>query len=405
MNKKIIATITGLLTATALAGYLLTAYQLPPHVPATGRLLSSNVMLLETSGTAQEYKLYDLRATTYSAVWDCASYAIIMANVENSQSHAIRIGQASKGGCKPNHVIVIYSKINNAILENYPPSTSNGWGSCIKAELGTSDIEIRYNEITNCYGEGIDTAETIGAVIVGNILKNCWSYCIYIDNSVNVIVQDNTASCPDASFYRDGGPAVSFGVGDENLSKWGGGGVSIAANITIENNTSYGCKAAKYWGSQYTNGGVDGLSIINNTFYDTSTRVYASSQPRNKNIVLTGNVYLASGQTPIPSATPTKTKTVTPSPTTIKTNTPAACVPGLYSVAKDVQLNVYPKSLNMREDHTTGSRSIGNLYADPGIRHHISWIWTDCTNYWGGIDQYHWFALRLNGVYFSDWRP
>lgn len=323
------AIISGITGAAVVLGaiFYATTYQLPNHVPATGRLASGNVMILETSGTPEEYKLYDLRRKVYNGVEDCASYAIIMADVELSRSHGIKVGQSPKTGCKPHHVIVINSSVRRSVTENNPPANSNQWGSCIKIELGASDIVIRNNIIEDCYGEGIDTAEAARVDVIGNTLKNCWSYCIYIDNSTDVLVQGNTASCPDSSFNRNGAPAVSFGVGDENLSKWGGGGVSIAARIIIDWNTSYKCQAPKYWGSQYTNGGVDSLTITNNTAFDTSTRVSVASKPRNSNIVVSGNTYPTSGM-PSP-ATPTATviqASLTPSktPTPKPTSTPSA---------------------------------------------------------------------------------
>ncbi len=287
--------------------------------------------------------MYDLRGTVYNGVFNCASYAIIMADVSNSVSHGIRLGQASKTGCKPHHVIVINSRVSNSVLQNSPPSNSNNWGSCIKVELGASDIEIRNNTIENCYGEGIDTAEAYRVNVVGNTLTDCWSYCIYIDNSVDVLVQGNTTSCPDPAFNRNGSPAVSAGVGDENLSAWGGGGVSIAARITITENTSYKCQAPKYWGSQYSNGGVDTLAITNNQVYDTTTRVSVAGKPRNVNITTTGNVYLTSGTTGAATATRTSTataiatRTSTALPATIPAVTPIPCeviyqIPGVVHI-------------------------------------------------------------------------
>ena len=141
MNKKLLLGFASMAIASAVV-LSAVSFQLPNNVPATGTLLSGNVMMLTVSGTAEEYKLYDLRGTTYKAVWNCASYAIIMADVADSQSHAIRIGQSSKGGCKPHDVYVVYSTIRNSILENYPPSNSKNWGSCIKAELGTKNIHM-----------------------------------------------------------------------------------------------------------------------------------------------------------------------------------------------------------------------------------------------------------------------
>lgn len=339
MNKKIIAGISGgVLAVAAVAGYLLSTYQLPPHVPAVGRLASGNIMLLETSGNENEYKLYDLRGTNYKGVYDCASYAIIMADVVDSVGHGIRIGQASKSGCKPHHVIVINSTVKHSVLQNNPPLESNNWSSCIKVELGASYVEIRNNTVENCYGEGIDVSESSWVNVIGNTLLNCWSYCIYIDNSTDVVVYDNKISCLDPAFNRNGKPATAAGVGDENLSQWGGNGIPIAARITITENTSYKCQAPKYWGGDFPNGGVDTLAITNNTIYDTSTRVSVANKPRNANINTIGNVYLGSGSTVLPAtetktqkpATPTgspsKTPTVTKAATFTATAIPSATV-------------------------------------------------------------------------------
>ena len=356
MNKKLIAGISGgVLAVAAVAGYLLSTYQLPPHVAGAGRLLSGNVMFLETSGTESQYVLYDLRGKTYKAVYDCASYAIIMADVADSVSHGIRIGQANKTGCKPHHVIVINSSVKNSVLQNYPPSTSKSWGSCIKVELGASYVEIRNNTVENCYGEGIDTAEAAFVNVIENTLTNCWSYCIYIDNSTDVVVYNNTTSCPDASFNRSGSPAVSAGVGDENLSAWGGGGVSIAARITITENTSYKCQAPRYWGSQYSNGGVDTLAITNNTIYDTSTRVSVANKPRNANIITTGNVYLASGATSIPA---TASRTSTP---VSATQTASATASASRTPTRTASLTATPIPVSTCYPVFVGSKYIGDF--------------------------------------------
>lgn len=151
----------------------------------------------------------------------------------------------------------------------------------------------------------------------------------------------------------------------------------------------------------------DGNALINGY---TNVEIYLNSL-----ILETDNNAVT--QTPPPSTTATKTQTPfiitntstpskTPTPIYTKTPTPTAssCVSGFTPTKTSVQINTYPKTINIRENHDIGARPIGYLYSDPGIRHSIVGFWTDCKNYWASIDDGHWFALKLNNVYYTDWR-
>lgn len=384
-------------------------------------------------------------------------------NVIGSSSHSVQYG--SSYATQRNHVIIEYIWMKDGVQENNPPSNSKQWGSCLKTWINTSYIVARYNKIENCYGEAIGFTESSYIDAYGNYLSEFWHIGIYPDNARYVTLTENVAYCTNSAFF-DGTKAGSpWTVADEKYSGYyGGSPVSLLSDIVITDNISFGCTPTAYWGGVHEINGVINLYYVNNYFYMTKYKsVWYAYGERNSNIVVSPN-YFSTGtiitvtptqstvyptvtsatftpsKTATPTNTPTSTKTSTPTstktltptrtPSRTPTNTPVftntatktvsptntytpiptsiTCpITYSYNVGEIyVQITISELStLRLRNDHYTTSSTIGALYSDSGIEWNILEIWKDCSgNYWGSLGEGMWIALKVNNVYYTNWR-
>lgn len=372
------------------------------------------------SGTPDNIQDYNLGGQEFLNLTIKGSYCKVHNfTVRGSFSHGVRVGEWVYAPSITHHVEVYDFSIYDSTTEGLD---GGSWGSCLKAETNSHDLYFHDGIVVRCGGEavGITGAEHVRIERVDVVDGKQAGF--YIDNSLDVQLLDTSATCTgDPLYFRSGKPSSAYLFGDEDYAQTLH--ASKLGDILVLGAESYNCSAMSYWGGQVTPNGIKNMTFAG-IFWNSPNTHYIKSGARNSNIDVSGIIY-KTGVVITPTVTPTAlpvtttptipvptktltptlppTKTKTPSPTV--TLTPTGCVAGEKSVNLTVQLNTYPKSLNMRENHSQSSKAVGNLYSDPGIRHSIVKIWTDCTNYWGSIGEGHWFALKLNGVYFSDWRP
>ncbi len=293
-------------------------------VSCTG-VLSGRTLYLRTSGTKAVYCKYDVAEQgPYQYIRIEANYLILTdsshkngtserVNVTESRSSAIQVANT---GRPQHHVIIEYMYLDTNVLENYPPSSSNSWGSCIKLWVDVEYVKIRYNKVSNCYGESIAPTEARYVEVFKNVVTETWAIGVYPDNATHVLVEKNTVTCTNPAFYRNGKPCGSISMGSEKYAgQYQGSNVCLLGDIHILSNVSYGAQAINYWGGFHNPQGLQGAVIRNNIAYNTSTRIWIFSAPLNSNIVIEGNQYLTSGQatnTPTKTFTPTSTPTLTP---------------------------------------------------------------------------------------------
>lgn len=194
--------------------------------------------------------------------------------------------------------------------------TSNGtdkcagtgqWGSAIKVYLGGQHIQITDNRVEQNCGEGIAVTRGVDVAVLRNVVIDAFSVGIYVDNSQDVTVRDNTIRCSDPAYYRNNAPARGMLIGAENYSGWG----FQLRDATLEANRVESCLGVRYY-SQLS-GTPSGISVRDNLFVNVPAP--AVSLPTWASV--TGNIVTTA--TPNAGGTPPATLTARPSPTPTRT--------------------------------------------------------------------------------------
>jgi len=299
MNKKLIT-----ISAVALAAALLFTVN------------GGNVSITQ-SGTPENHLVIDLQNVQYKSVTISGSYVDVSnVYVRGSQSHGILI--------TGKYVTVDGFEVSEGVNEN---RTSTGcgnaqWGSGVKVAVGGENIVIRNGRVSRNCGEGVAITRGRNVVIDNVIAEDNFSVNFYIDNSVEVKVQNSTALCASPIYYRSGKPANSFLLGEENYSGWG----AQLSNITIQNNYATGCKGIRLY-EQFSAGGLKSATITGNTLaqvWKNATPILIAMYPQNRDIVISNNVfpaYVSTTSTPV-IVPPTVTKVPTYISTPQATKTP-----------------------------------------------------------------------------------
>ncbi|MHB8630158.1 MAG: right-handed parallel beta-helix repeat-containing protein [Aggregatilineales bacterium] len=146
----------------------------------------------------------------------------------------------------------------------------SGWSSGIKVQVGSAAITISNNTVYNNYGEGIAVTRGTYSTVTGNIAYDNYSVNIYIDNSYNILVENNfTVDHPNGGFLKAGNPSEGIALGEEYYAGWG----AQLSNIIIQNNISaFTNHGITYFGndSGSTNGGLKYTTIAFNTLWGST---------------------------------------------------------------------------------------------------------------------------------------
>ncbi len=264
-----------------------------------------------------------------------ASYVdVIGFDVEHGIQHAIsNTGQ---------HNQIENNSAHDSVTENGTGGNcglmgSSGWSSAISIRPGSDDVIVRNNKTYDNCGEGIDVQQATHILLDGNNSHDNFSVNIYVDNSNNVTVQNNTVTCSDFNL-RNGHRAEGIVSGAEFYSGWGDQRFN---NYFIGNSVSDCQDDIGLWGSGA--GGVTRDILIQGNMMPSGTRRSVSvSSTSNQNVTvqdnqgfalpyvansagvtLANNVIInatATVATMVPSATST---TVRPTLAPTFTNTPA----------------------------------------------------------------------------------
>ena len=220
----------------------------------------------------------------------------------HSTSHVVYIEGSN------NTVTNLY--IHDGIYEN---RASNGnaanktWGSGLSIKyshtpdsgLTTKNIRIDNVRIHNVYGEALDMYGVDNVKVTNSHVSDSFSIGFYIDNSSNVTLENNLATCSnDSRFYRGGNPMGGFSMALEELEYWfpkANWGAHLY-NARIVNNISYGCGGLTLWGSELgknvPNNGLRDSLIAHNTFLNIpyGNGIWIETLPGNSNIRVINNL-------------------------------------------------------------------------------------------------------------------
>ena len=174
---------------------------------------------------------------------------------ENSLASHVDASHCAENGIliKGDYGVVEYSSVTDAAF-----SRQSGWSPCLSAARRPTGAIIRNNHVKDCGGEGISTYEAFGTLIEDNLIENNWNSAhIYISDAQDVIVRGNT--------IRDNeGFQAGLMLGDEVYNP-------PSKNILVENNYVEGTRRNFYWWQGVQGGGLDNVTIQNNTFVEASS--------------------------------------------------------------------------------------------------------------------------------------
>ena len=200
---------------------------------------------------------------------DITGSDVVLCNVDahDCVSHGIQLGGA--------RIWAEGNAIHNASLENEGASLGTGWGSGLKVKVGGDDITLFRNRAYHNWGEGVCVTRGKNIKILENLSYDNYSVNFYIDNSFDVLVEKNMATCvPNSGFERDGKPASAFTIGEEYYDGWG----AQSHDITIRNNIAAFCsRGFLFFGSDVV-GGLVNVAVVHNTFWgsvDTAISIAA----------------------------------------------------------------------------------------------------------------------------------
>ena len=206
-------------------------------------------------------------------------------NVKNCYSHGIIVFGAND--------TVQNSTVSNSLLENNPPRSNNSWGSAFKSERGASNVTFLNNVAAENFGEGFGITMTQGVILSGNASIDNYSVNFYTDNSSDVVMDGNFAACSgNPLLNRNGKRPTGIALGEEQYSGW-----SIHPhNIVISHNIISGCGSGiAYWGTSVSGGGLDTITIQNNTMYGGTGAAFSLAyESVNKNVLVANNIFYSS---------------------------------------------------------------------------------------------------------------
>jgi hypothetical protein len=178
-------------------------------------------------------------------------------DVHDCQSHGIQIGGQ--------RVRAEGNVIRGASLENENGGLGqSGWGSALKVKVGGEDITLLRNRIFHNWGEGVAVTRGKSVTVRENWVYDNFAVNYYVDNSIDVVVERNLATCtPDSGFEREGKRANAYQIGEEYYDGWG----AQLSGITIRNNIALFCNRGFLFPGSDVGGGLVNVAVVHNTFW------------------------------------------------------------------------------------------------------------------------------------------
>ena len=191
--------------------------------------------------------------------------------------------------------LVQNSQVWSNCMSNVNGGSSDGWASGLSAARAPNYAVIRKNVVYGNWGEGLSTYEANGTLIEDNIVHDNWSANVYISDATRVLAQRNFVYTTGA---MTGGTQVGIMLGDEKYKP-------PSANIEIINNIVYGANRNFYWWQGTQGGGMNNVTIANNTFVNsTGTAGVIIAAGPHQNVSFSNNLILQ--EDPLPVATVAK---------------------------------------------------------------------------------------------------
>lgn len=179
--------------------------------------------------------------------------------------------------------------IRGASLENEGGALGqSGWGSALKVKVGGEDITLTHNRLYHNWGEGVAVTRGKKVTVRENYSYDNFAVNFYVDNSIDVLVEKNLATCtPNSGYERDGKRANAYQIGEEYYDGWG----AQLKGITIRNNIAFSCNRGFLFPGSDVGGGLVDAAIVHNTFWGSvDTGLSITHDAGTKNTVVHNNI-------------------------------------------------------------------------------------------------------------------
>jgi parallel beta-helix repeat protein len=275
-------------TSTAHVGIRAYAGELPVidgtgTASATDLVVFSNAQYVDFSG-------FEVRNSTHIGicVYPGSFLTITNNNVHGSVRNGIWAGYSTFG--TTSDLTIANNTVWNNVLENQNRTMSGGWAQAIGTQ-SANRVTITQNKVYDNYGEGIAYVLSDGGTIKNNTVYDNYSVEIYLDNAQTTTVDSNLAyTTGNTSYYRSGYPASGIGSANESYS------TSNPLNtLTIVNNIVLNSKYGFYYSNEANGGGLQNVTIANNTFYKGAVDLLWIASATHSNSVVENNVFYQVG--------------------------------------------------------------------------------------------------------------
>lgn len=184
-----------------------------------------------------------------------------------------------------------------------------GWPSCVSAASNynsgkiTRTPIIQRNKVHDCWGEGISTWLSDGAVLQDNIAYDNWAQNLYVNNATNALVQRNIVYNSQGNYV---GARGGFSLADEVANDNPALNLRSANNTVVDNLVLNAPFSAFSW-TLVKGTGLNGCLIANNTFVNSEpysnmasfgTGGSASDGVANSNSMVYNNIVVGSVSAP-----------------------------------------------------------------------------------------------------------
>ncbi len=184
-----------------------------------------------------------------------------------------------------------------------------GWPGCVgivksyNSGLINKNSTIKGVTVHDCWGEGISTFNSTGAIIEDNVSYNNFSENLYVNNAVHALVQRNIVYNAPDSYLGSYAPVAGFALADEQNNSL----PTLASNLgeynTVINNFILNSSVSLYGWTEVVGTGLNNVIFANNTIINSnfSTGFGGTDIITNNNTSIVNNI-ISGGKVFVPSA-------------------------------------------------------------------------------------------------------
>ncbi|HEY2091400.1 MAG TPA: right-handed parallel beta-helix repeat-containing protein [Thermoanaerobaculia bacterium] len=260
-----------------------------PVIDGTGTAASTDLVAFSNAQYV-DFSGFEVRNSTHIGicVYPGSFLTISNNNVHGSVRNGIWAGYSTFG--TTSDLTISGNTVWNNVLENQYRTMNGGWAQAIGTE-SANRVTITNNKIYQNYGEGIAYVLSDNGTIKKNEVYDNYSVEIYLDNAQTTIVDSNLAyTTGNTGYYRSSYPASGIGTANESYST-----SNPLSSLTITNNIVLNSKYGFYYSNEANGGGLQSVTVANNTFYKGAVDVLWIASAAHSNSVFENNVFYQVG--------------------------------------------------------------------------------------------------------------